>query len=61
MKTITFEGCKRANETDLLKLAALFPGQNVFAVDVGLTERAMAQHPWVKSVEVERHLPSGIA
>jgi cell division protein FtsQ len=60
-KTITFAGLQRANEADLLKLAGLIPGQNVFTVDVSATERAMRQHPWVREVEVERHLPSGIS
>lgn len=61
VQTITFGGLQRAHEADLLKLAGVLPGQNIFAFDVSSAERAMGQHPWIRSVELERHLPSGLA
>lgn len=33
-------------------------GANIFSVSTGLLENRIAQHPWVKSVRVERTLPN---
>jgi cell division protein FtsQ len=57
---VSFAGLERASEAELLKLAGLAPGQNLLALDVPLAERAMAAHPWVKAVDVTRHLPHGL-
>ena len=52
---------QRAPRAELLKLAGLAAGQNLFALDVAALERAMAAHPWVRTVEVTRHFPSRVS
>jgi len=54
-------GLLRASEAELLKLANLSAGQNLFALDASAAERAMASHPWVKSVRITRRFPGGLS
>ena len=60
LQRVSFRGLSMATETELLRLAALGPGQNLIALDVGALERAMATHPWVKRVSVARQFPNGV-
>lgn len=55
---VVYRGTERASGSELSRLAALTPGLNLFALDVDAAERALAAHPWVKSVRVIRRLPS---
>lgn len=58
LRTVSCRGLRNAPESDLLKLAGLGAGQNMFLLEVRALERAMAAHPWVKSVTIERRFPS---
>ena len=60
-KETTFSGLERAAPGELLKLSGLTVGQNLWSLDVGMLERAMATHPWVRTVEVKRRFPSGVS
>jgi cell division protein FtsQ len=61
LKTLTITGAARAEQPDLQKLGGLFPGQNLWQLDVDAVRKSLAAHPWVKSVEVERHFPSTVS
>ncbi len=61
LEDVTFSGNARSTEGELLRLAGLAFGQNLFQMDVTALERAMDAHPWVRKVEVTRHFPSRIA
>jgi cell division protein FtsQ len=61
VRQIAFAGLTRVSDGELLKLAGLTPGQNLLALDLEAMERAIATHPWVRSVEVSRRLPSSIS
>lgn len=61
LQQVSFTGLVRASQADLLKLAGLSVGQNLLSIDVAAASRAMASHPWVKSVELTRHLPNGLS
>ncbi|MFE8601372.1 FtsQ-type POTRA domain-containing protein [Archangium violaceum] len=61
LKETTFSGLERAAPGELLKLSGLTVGQNLWALDVETLERAMATHPWVRTVEVRRHFPSSVS
>ncbi len=65
--TITWSGNARATQSELTRLSGLpdfsrvatqTTGQNLLALDVAATERSLAQHPWVKRVDVSRKLPN---
>lgn len=55
---VRYYGTGQATDGELTRLGGLTPGVNLFALDRGAVERALATHPWVKSVRVSRRLPS---
>ena len=60
-KQISFAGLSRSSSAELLRLSGLSTGQNLFGLDVPALERSMSAHPWVKSVELTRHLPAAVS
>ena len=60
LRTITFEGLHRAQAEDLLKLGGIARGMNLFDVHPTEVEQGMLANPWVRTVSVTRHLPSGL-
>ncbi|MBZ4394801.1 FtsQ-type POTRA domain-containing protein [Myxococcus sp. MISCRS1] len=61
LAAVSFTGLERASRVELLRLAALTKGQNLWTLDTGALERAMRQHPWVKKVEVTRRFPNRVS
>jgi cell division protein FtsQ len=61
LAAVSFSGLERASRVELLKLAALTKGQNLWALDTGALERTMLQHPWVRTVEVTRRFPNRVS
>lgn len=61
LKRVTFTGLQRASESDLLRLASLGAGQNLWNLDVSALERVMGSAPWVKSIEISRHFPDAVS
>lgn len=61
LETVSFTGLERASRGELVKLAGLAPGQNLWTLDTDALERAMLQHPWVRTVEVTRRFPRGVS
>lgn len=57
LRTVKVDGLRRATEHELLRLANVAPGVNLWALDPGTVAQAMGAHPWVRSVEVTRGLP----
>jgi len=61
IQRVSFVGLQRVGEAELLRLSGLGSGQNVFQLDVGQAERAMAAHPWISKLEISRRLPNGLS
>ena len=61
LAAVSFSGLQRASRVELLRLAALTKGQNLWTLDVSALERAMLQHPWVRTVEVTRRFPNRVS
>ena len=57
LKRTAFRGLSRATEAEVLRYTGLSAGQNLFELDLGVMERALATHPWVKRAELRRRLP----
>ena len=57
LRTVQVRGLQRATEHELLRLASIGPGMNVWSLDPAAVGQAMSSHPWVRSVEVTRSLP----
>lgn len=61
LQEVAFTGLSRASRAELVKLSGLAMGQNLFGLEVPALEKAMLQHPWVRSVEVTRHFPATVS
>ena len=57
LRTVRVRGLQRATEHELLRLANVGPGANLWSLDPTAVGQAMSAHPWVSSVEVTRSLP----
>ena len=57
LRTVDVHGLRRATEKELLRLAGVAPGMNLWSLDSTAVAQAMAAHPWVRTVEVTRSLP----
>ena len=61
LRHIKVSGEDRASGIAVVKLGGISLGTNLFALETGAIERAIASHPWVKRVNVSRHLPSTLS
>ncbi|HVP62313.1 MAG TPA: FtsQ-type POTRA domain-containing protein [Myxococcaceae bacterium] len=57
LRTVRVQGLRRATEKELLRLAGVAPGMNLWSLDPAAVAQAMGAHPWVRTVEVTRSLP----
>ena len=57
LRTVKVQGLRRATEKELLRLAGVAPGMNLWSLDPAAVAQAMGAHPWVRTVEVTRSLP----
>jgi len=57
LKKTAYRGLTHAMEAEVLRYTGLTAGQNLFELDMGAMERALATHPWVKRAELRRRLP----
>ncbi len=60
LEHVTVTGHDEATDVELARLAGLALKQNLLAMDVPAMERAIAGHPWIRSVSIERRLPSSL-
>jgi len=60
VRRIEAQGLQRASLRDLLQLAGLREGMNVFSIDVNRAGRLMEEHPWVLRAQVRRVVPDRI-
>ncbi len=61
LQILTFQGLRRAQQADLLRLAGVSAGQNLLGLDSQAIERAIAAHPWVDQVRVTRRFPDSLS
>jgi len=61
LEQVSFHGLHRATEAELLRMSGLTLGQNLWEMDAGVLERAMAAHPWARAVKVSRRFPRGVS
>ena len=57
LRTVRVQGLHRATENELLRMAGVAPGMNLWSLDPAAVAQAMGAHPWVRTVEVSRNLP----
>jgi cell division protein FtsQ len=57
---VQVNGLKTLNESQVLKMAGQPEGKNVFLYRAGNARKELALYPYVKSVEIHRHLPHSL-
>ncbi len=57
LRNFQSSGLHRATEKELLRLAGIAPGTNLWSLDASAVAQAMGAHPWIRTVEVTRSLP----
>lgn len=55
------QGSQRYNDGELLALAGIRRGANLFSVDLAAAERKLAEDPWIESAHVARKLPDRLS
>lgn len=58
VKKLEISGNRRKSDGEIVKLAGIQPGQNIFALDTEKAERALLEDPWIREVKITRELPS---
>lgn len=58
--SVQFFGNSHATDAELIRVGGLTAGQNLVALDAFALERAIAAHPWVKTVRADRKFPNRI-
>ena len=59
-RDIHIEGAVTLTREDVLRLAGIGPGTNVFHLDADAVARALVADPWIATASVERHLPGTV-
>ncbi|MCL2179390.1 MAG: FtsQ-type POTRA domain-containing protein [Cystobacterineae bacterium] len=57
LNKIEVEGNERVVEEELLRLAGLREGENLFQLDEAKAQQAVLTHPWIKSATLEKRYP----
>jgi len=57
IKDTQFEGCHNVSPQELMMLADLKPGTNIFTVSLKGISRRISANPWVKEVKIRRTFP----
>ena len=57
LRDIRFEGCQNVSPQELMKLAEIRPGSNIFALNLKRLAQRLKSNPWVKEVKIERIFP----
>lgn len=60
VKKIDIKGIGRAGRQEILTLAELKTGDNIFKPNLFSVEKKISNHPWILTASVKRQLPSGI-
>jgi len=59
-KSMTITGNHSFSEKQILSLADLKKGVNIFSVNLSLIQKRLLAHPWIEEADISRELPSGI-
>ena len=59
-KSLTITGNHSFSEKQILSLADLKKGVNIFSVNLSIIQKRLLAHPWIEEAKINRELPSGI-
>ena len=59
-KSMTITGNHSFSEKQILSLADLKKGVNIYSINLSLIQKRLLAHPWIEEADISRELPSGI-
>jgi cell division protein FtsQ len=60
VKKVDISGTRRKTDSEIVKLAGLERGQNIFALETAKAESKLLEDPWIRQVKITRELPNGL-
>ena len=60
IRSIAIAGSERLSEDEVIAVAGLAVGSNIFAIAPETAKARLDEHPWIAAAEVERDLPDAI-
>lgn len=60
IRAVTFEGLARVPEAELRELSPVREGDHLLLSDLTAMRAALARHPWIAAVEIERAFPPAL-
>jgi cell division protein FtsQ len=60
LRDVRIEGATTVSRAQVLELAGVGPGTNVFHLDTAAAERSLATDPWIETATVQRDLPGTV-
>lgn len=60
IKSVEVNRCEHVSPEELGRFIDIYPGLNIFNVDIGRTRQRIMQHPWVARARVQRILPDAV-
>jgi cell division protein FtsQ len=60
-RTINVRGAEHLTRSEILRIAGVDPGTNVFAFDADAAERRLERDPWIADATVTKDLPSTVS
>ncbi|MBW2177320.1 MAG: FtsQ-type POTRA domain-containing protein [Deltaproteobacteria bacterium] len=58
---ITVTDFDRLSRQQVIDHANVYPGKNIFSINLTTTRKRLLAHPWIREAEVSREIPSGLA
>lgn len=60
VKSVEVVGIRQVGSEEIKALTGVKPGVNIFSLRADAVARAVAGHPWIKNIQLIRHLPSQV-
>lgn len=57
LRDVVVRGCREVTEQEVIAVASLSPGQNLFSISLKKIAHRIERNPWIKEVRVGRELP----
>jgi cell division protein FtsQ len=57
---ISVSGFNRLSRQQIVDHADIYPGRNIFSINLATTRKRLLTHPWIKEAEVSREIPYGL-
>ncbi len=60
LKKISIAGCRKIRKSEIIRQAGIFPGENIFAINLFKVKKRLVANDWISDALLERNIPSGL-